>query len=86
MTDTTCPGKKRNPWEHKCPRLTYPQVQPLNAMPESPRNQQLNWDNECDVIKWKLQFFKNGDYLISSLSTKITLRDETKTAARETTF
>ena len=27
-----------------------------------------------------------GDYRISSLSTKITLRDETKTAARETIF
>ena len=55
-------------------------------MPESPRNQKLNWDNKCDVIKWKLQFVKKGDYLISSLSTKIILRYETKTAARETIF
>ena len=39
--------------------LTHPQVQPPNAAPsESPRNQQLSWDNKHDVIKWKLYFIK----------------------------
>ena len=39
--------------------LTHPQVQPPTAAPsESPRNQQVSWDNKRDVIKWKLYFMK----------------------------